>query len=134
MPWFNSCNKLMLSNTVLRYRSKSVSWVFSPSNLHNNCKNCGAIKISCSPAISIMTVSIYLGQFSSCSRIGISFHSWLVKRRTFTSITSIEKSKLYLVKSTTLHEARPIALITAVRKLSSLIQSLHMKSISAAFS
>lgn len=87
----------MLSNTVLRYNSKLVSIALSPSSLHNNYNNCGPMIISFNPAISIITVSNCLSQSSSCSRIGISFQSWLVKRRIFTSISCALNSKPYLV-------------------------------------
>ena len=97
MPRLNSCNKLILSNTVLRYNSKSVSTDFIPSNLHSSYNNCGPMIISFSPAISMITVSNCFSQSSSCSRIGISFQSWLVKRRIFTSISCALSSKPYLV-------------------------------------
>ena len=127
MPWFNSCKILMLSNTVLRYSSKFVSCAFNPSNLQSSYNNCGLIKISCIPTISRITVSNCLDQSSSCSRIGINFHNWLVKRRTCKLISFTSKSKEYLVKSTCLHQTGPVAFITAVRNLSTFIQSLHME-------
>lgn len=135
MPRLSSCNKLIHSNTVLRYSSNSVSQVFNPSNLHNICKNCGPVKISFSPAISIVTVSNCFSQFSSCSRIGISFHNWLVKRRTFTSISYARNSKPYLViKSASLHQTAPVrSILTIGRKLTTFIQSLHMERISTTF-